>query len=82
MCYQRLSSSVPLVPSSVFSNIYLSFLDNTTVRGNYTMYPFRYGNNCCDGINQRNQEVLTENIFNIQHSTLGKIQYSFTYNHK
>ena len=34
---------------------------------------------CCDGTNQRNQQVLTENIFNIQHSTLGKIQYSFTY---
>ena len=43
------------------------------------MYPYRQGNNCCDGTNQRNQQVLTENIFNIQHSTLGKIQYSFTY---
>jgi hypothetical protein len=34
------------------------------------------------GTNQRNQQVLTENIFNIQHLTLGKIQYSFTYNNK
>ena len=54
---------ISILPSVNFYFVRTKYI--LCVTGNSTMYPFRWGNNCCDGTNQRNQKVLTENIFNI-----------------